>query len=253
MEPVESQKNSELSRAKEIDTGAVPLQLSNVLLGLPYKPDPTAREPSSATTRPWTYVELAAQKKLVQDINVSTTTSGKIWEFNYTWANALNMHFSGPSFRRLFGLKSFTINFQIEFRSNYQQVGQFVVFFSNLPKNLVNYHFGVETATTDPFANYQVQTQLPHTKVPMGEDLNVDVSLKWLSPHTASFGPDLYSRDGGVDPNPTVPYYDMGSLFIHVPFPMEIAAGVNPNLSVRIWSWLSDLQTGAYVPEDQWL
>lgn len=253
MEPNEIQKNSELSRAKEIDTGAIPLQLSNVLLGLPYKPDPTALESSSATTRPWTYVDLAAQKKLIKDINVSTTSNGKIWDFNYTWENAMNTHFSGPSFRRLFGLKSFTINFQIEFRSNFQQVGQFVIFYSNLPKNLRNYHFGIGDNSKDPYSNYQIQTQLPHTKVPMGEDLNVDVSLKWLSPHTSSFGTDLYSQDGRTDTSPTVPYYDMGSLFLYVPFPMEVASGVNPNMSIRIWSWLTDLKTGAYVPDDQWL
>lgn len=249
MEPTETQKNSMDSRAKEIDTGAIPLPMGNVLLGLPYKPDPTSSIKLGGSTPSWTYADLVSQKKLIADIKIDINSTGKQWKFLNTWDNVLKTHFSSD-LRKMFGLKAWTINFLFEVRSNFQQVGQLCIFYSNLPKVLETYHFST-TGNSDPFDDYAIMTQLPHRKIPMGEDQDVVVSLRWTSPHSFSFGEDMYAYDGIESGDGLItPYYDMGALRLYVPFPMQVATGVDSVMTVRVWSWLSDFDTGAYRPLD---
>lgn len=244
MEAIETQKNIVQSRAKEIDTGAVPLPLSNVMFGIPRKPDPTSSYSVPSASQPWTYASLVTQKKRIADLKIDTSSSGKIWEFPHTWENVLKTHFTSD-FRKLFGLKSWTLNFTFEFRSMYQQLGQFVVFYSNLPQLLEHYHFGKINAAEDPFS-YLVMTQLPHSKIPMGECVDLNVSLLWNSPHSSSFGTDSFITDVGTD----APEYDMGTLKLYVPFPMQVGKGVDSTMTVRIWTWLSDFNYSDYRPSD---
>lgn len=249
MEITEQEKTIITSRAKEIDTGAVPLPMSNVVLGLPMKPDPTADYCLGACSESWSFEDLVCQKKLVADLTVDITSTGKIWEFHNTWENVLEMHFTS-NLRRVFGLKSWNLNFLFEFRSNFQQVGQLCLFYTNLPDVLDSYHFRLQDHATDPYADYVVQTQLPHRKIPMGEDQDCLACIKWLSPHTASFGVDMYQNDGNHSKMMNVPYYDMGRLKLYVPFGMQVATGVDSTMNVRVWSWLSNFTYGAYRPHD---
>jgi hypothetical protein len=247
MDNSEDTKNIISSRAKEIDTGAIPLPMSNVILGLPYKPDPTVSYKQGSAAQTWTYKDLVSQKKLIADLVVNTNSTGVIWTFNNTWENVLNTHFSG-GLRALFGLKSWTMSFMFEFRSNFQQVGQFCLFYANLPKVLETYHFDIQKQES-AYKDYGIMTQLPHRKIPMGEDQDCIVSLKWLSPHTSAFGTDMYAwrSDPSSDSSP---WYDMGSLRLAVPFPMQVATGVDSTMTVRVWSWLEDFTAGAYHPQD---
>jgi len=255
MEPPETLQNEIDSRAKEIDTGAFPLPLSNVLLGLPVKIDPTASVNMGSVSKPWSYAELVSQKQLLADLKVDITTKDFLWEYNNTWVNVLQTHFGNRDLRALFGLKSWNLNFLFEFRSNFQQVGQFCLFYSNLPKTLEKYFFRniSSSATYDPFADYTIQTQLPHRKIPMGEDVNVPVMLKWDCPHSASFGLDMYNTKGNNFPNDTwldTPFYDFGTLRLYVPWQMQVSTGVSSTMSVRIWTYLSDFTYSAYHPLD---
>lgn len=256
MEPGQQGKNEEHARAKEIDTGAFPLQMSNVVLGLPYKPDPTAVLHGTAKTRPWSYGDLVSQHKLLADLTISAGnsntagTSGRVWHFRNTWRNVVNTHF-GLNFKKLFGLKSWTVNFRFQFRSNFQQVGQSLISYTNIPAQLWDYH-GLTTEARSLFdiGDYMVHTQFPHRKIAMGEDVDVEVALRWLSPFEASFGTDVYDYEGDGVKNSWSEGYDMGTLFLSVPFSMEVATGVDPSMSVRIWSWLTDITYAAYTPED---
>lgn len=254
MEPTEAQQNTVNSRAKEIDTGAVPLPMSNVLLGLPYKPDPTAIINAGSAARSWTYADFFQQKQLLTDIKIDTSSKNKVWEFGNKWENVLMNIYGNENLRRLYGLKSWNLNFCFEFRSNFQQVGQFCLFYSNLPANMINYHFRNISSQRayDPFTDYTIQTQLPHRKIPMGEDVNLDIQLKWNSPHSASFGLDMYSTAPVDDPSTiSFPFYDFGTLYLYVPFPMEVSTGVISTMSVRVWIYLSDLAYSAYRPVDE--
>lgn len=239
MEPSEQEKTIQLSRAKEIDTGAIPLPMSNVLLGLPYKPDPTSVDKTAGSTQMWTYSDLVSQKKLLADIKVDQQSSGVIWKFDNNWNNVIKTHFG--SIKKLFGLKSWTINFKFEFRSNFQQVGMLNIFYSNSPASMVPYHF---FPVENPFDDFTVQCQLPHRKIMMGEDQDCDISLSWISPHKMAYGTEMF----GIED--LTPVYDQGQLFLAVPFKMETASGVDSVMTVRIWTFLTDFKTGAYKPYD---
>lgn len=254
MEQIQTQNdNVETSRAKQIDTGATPLTMSNVIIGLPFKPTTSNLETRVGTSAAnWTWKDLVSQKRLVTDLLVTTGTRGIIWNFHNTWRNVCNTIFR-HNMDVLFTLKSWTINFEFEFRTSWQQLGQFIVFYSNLPQNNFSYHFNLATVNDpNPYENYMIQTQLPHRKVPMGEDVNCVTSLKWLSPLKASFAVNNLLIDGS-EPSATVAaddMYDMGTLFLAVPWELEVATGVTPDCSVRIWAYLSDVTYAGYQVRD---
>lgn len=250
MEQGQQGKYEEHARAKEIDTGAFPLLMSNVVLGLPYKPDPTASLHQTASTRTWSYGDLVSQYKLIADLNVSNTTEDYLWHFQNTWKNVVDLHF-GSRFKQLFGIKSWTLNFKFQFRSNFQQVGQFLISYTNIPALLWDYHGLHQTGSNLwDIGDYLFHTQLPHRKIAMGEDIDIDVSLKWLSPFMGSFGTDMYAEQENGWSASQHYGYDMGTLFLRVPWKMEVASNVDANMTVRVWSWLSDITYGAYSPTD---
>lgn len=246
MEVIQSTKQANNSRAKEIDTGAVPLPFSNVEIGLPIKPDPTQIDKTGTSTNSWRYEDIVGQMKLMADLPVSTSTKGYLWSFQNTWVNVAKFHFRN-NMDKLFGIKSWKLKFLFEFRSNFQQVGQLCLFYSNLPSIATSYHFNTQAATTDPYDDYTVMTQLPHRKIPMGEDVDIPLTCTWISPFKGSFATSRFKIDdaGNFDP-----IYDMGTIFLYVPFEMQVATGVDPQMTVRIWSSLSDVQYSAYQPSD---
>lgn len=232
----------EKGRAKEIDTGAIPLPMSNVLLGLPIKPTTIDIVDNSAVSaQTWTWQDLVSQRKLISDINIDTNSSGIVFSFRNTWNSIQTNIFRNFDF--LFTLKSWTLNLHFEFRSNFQQVGQFVIFYTNLPPTLNNFHFGNST----PYSDYALITQLPHRKIPMGEDVNLNVQLKWLSPFKSAFGNGQYIPSGYSQ----FVNYDMGTLHLSVPYKMEVAQGVTSNTTVRVWVSLSDVSYAGYSPSDK--
>lgn len=243
MEPNSEQKQIETSRAKEIDTGAFPLQLSNVLLGLPYKPGSDLDE-SSASTRPWSWNELVSQKKLIANINITSATKQDepIWEFWNSWNNLIeNSHFKG-NLGQLFTCKSWDLNFKFEFRSSFQQVGMSLINYSNCPRPLEGYFYQGKAIHA-----FVTQTQLPHRMIQMGEDVDLDITLKWNAPWKTAFDSRFYStslNDYLVDD------YWMGVLRLYVPFKMHVATGVDANMTVRIWSYLTNVKSGGYLPRD---
>lgn len=254
MEQVQTQKNNvSETRAKQIDTGATPLPMSNVIIGLPRKPSTPALDTRvGATAQTWTWESIVSQRRKIADIKVDQSSKGVIWSFHNTWSNVLKTIFRNQ-LESLFTLKSWTIVFEFEFRTNFQQVGQFVVFYSNLPSNNKSYHFNLQQNTDpDPYEDYLIQTQLPHRKIPMGESVDVNVDLKWLSPMKGAFG-NTSMLVYGSTPSDTVAtddLYDMGTLFLAVPWPMELGMNVTPDCSVRIWASLADVTYAGWMPND---
>nr|WPV63612.1 MAG: hypothetical protein [Wufeng shrew polycipivirus 2] len=242
------QTNVIKSRAKQIDTAATTLPMSNVLLGLPYKPTTVCEtDKSGVQAKSWTYQELIGQERLISDILVTTSSNGIIWQYQNSWQNVLT-NIVRNKMDMLFALKSWTLSFRFQFESVFQHVGEFVIFYSNLPQTAYSYHFNLPDKTNPPFENYMVQTQLPHRKIPMGEEVNCEVDLKWVSPLKSAFGVtsfNINSLDAVIGP-----LYDMGTLFLAIPWPLEIATGVTPTSSVRIWASLKDVTYSGYRPTD---
>lgn len=247
MEIIQTTQNSEQTRAKALGTGEQPLPTGNVLLGLPSKPTPAPlMDISAVSSQPWSYSDLISQKRVIADITVDTSSEGILWTYQNSWKNICSTFIK--QLEPLFVAKSWTVNFEFEIQSNFQQVGQIVIFYSNLPQLLESYHFNLRVSTdSDPVLNYLFQTQMPHIKVPMGQNSRPIFQLKWLSPLKTSFGTSSFNVRDSLDG----PDYDMGTLRLAVPWKMETSTGVSPQLSIRIFGFLSDVTYGGYVPNDK--
>lgn len=235
----ENQKNEIQSRAKEIDTGAIPLPFSNVLFGLPYKPDPATNDTRGISAPKWDYGDLISQKKLVTTLSINTDSEGEIWSFWNTWQNVVDLHVG--SLKRIMMMRHWDLNFLFEIRSNFQQVGQLVILYSNAPKHAAQF------LRPNWQIRYANQCQLPHIKVLMGEDVDVPLTIKWNSPLKGETDSEFESSDSGYAYSPG---YDMGEIKLLVPFKMQVAKDVWPTMSVRIWSWLSSTTYGGYMGKD---
>lgn len=241
MEPTEQQKIKDFSRAKEIDTGATPLSMSDVLLDLP-ETTGNPHDISTVTTAPWDVKSLLSQKILLATIDVSPSTpeNQPIWEFVNSYRSILSARFFAGELAQMFTSFSWTLCFKIEVRSNFQQVGLIALSYSNCPYILERYlsNYGQPTG-------FATILQLPHKLIPMGEDTDVEVKFAWNSSAKAAQNHHFtYNEDKSIDD------YQMGTFRITVPYKMETAAGVNPNLTIRIWGYLEDVTLGGYQPRD---
>lgn len=273
-QPTQNQQDETPSRAKEIDHGTLPLTLENVMLGLPVKPGIQFDDRSSVNATKWTYDQLVSQKQLIGHFNIgpATSTEKPLFAMRNSWQTIMNLHFR--NLKTAFYFKSWKWHLTFQFRSNFQQVGMMSLSYVNLPTDAAPYILQEpisfigqkpEISTGNQTGNGYRPTildkletiyQLPHTLVMMGEDQDVECTFNWLSPFKAAF----YDRNINPYPDTTTSWpiiadpslddYDMGMIRLHAPIAMTTAPGVNTNLTVRVWSHLTDVEYAGYIPND---
>lgn len=278
IQPQEDNQIESDSRAKEINQGTLPMSLQNVMLGLPMKPGIQFDNQSSVKATPWSYDQLVSQKQLlgVFNINTTTPTSNPVFALRNSWENIRRLHFK--SLDALFYFKSWKWKLKFEFRSNFQQVGMMTLSYVNCPSDALVYLQGFRQSDvgkepragrliresefpagqyiTGPLDTLQTIYQLPHTLIMMGEDQDVECTFNWLSPFKSSFSDRIENPWGPTVPewpiweDPSISSYDMGMIRLHVPVQMTVSQGVNQNLTVRVYSELTDINYAGYVPQD---
>ncbi|ASK12195.1 putative capsid protein [Lasius neglectus virus 1] len=277
-QPTEIEKIETRARAKEFDHGTIPMQMANVILGLPTKPGPSFDDRSSVSSTGWTFDQLVSQRVLLTTINIdpSTGTTSTTPQFllQNSWENIRKIHFR--TLDPLFFLKSWKWHLTFQFRSNFQQVGLMAISYVNAPIDAYPYLTGkpqqyLETQlASDTTGNYgktlqllehpldsmEAIYQLPHTLVMMGEDQDVECTFNWLSPFKSAFNNvnptpnEISTKDSYPEKYGTT--YDMGNVRLHTLIPMTLASGIQANqLTVRIWSHLTDVEYAGYVPTDE--
>jgi len=167
------------------ESGAVPSVESGLPLGLPEQPDLMASHHERAMVARFQLTTLLEQEKLVGTfkINNNTATDSSIWEFVHTARNVLELHLR--TYKTIFKLSSWKLHFKFEFRSNFQQVGQLLVVQHNMPMKTLWYLLGKYQdldGSNKLSENYMLMTILPHTKVAMGEDVDVHACMNWNIP-----------------------------------------------------------------------
>jgi len=269
IEPTANQQNEQDSRAKEIDQGTLPLSMQNVILGLPYKPGMQFDDRSSVKATPWTYDQLVSQKQLINLITITPTDKAQELKFILpnSWALIKKMHFRNLS--DLFYLKSWKWHLTFEFRSNFQQVGMLALSYVNLPADAYPYITGNglsspgEDYFTSDNGNYGTPKspkrtkldslfsiyQLPHRLIFLGEDNDLECSFNWLSPFKSTF--EGYDHGTQYTFKKNDSQYDMGQIRLHVAVPMTVSSGVTPQMTVRIYSHLTDVEYSGYIPTDK--
>jgi len=252
MEITEQEKEVIADRAVQIQTGAIPLVGANVPLGLPEKPDPMQNQRINALVPNWTYSQLLATRKLVGTYPITTSTppDAKIWAFRHTMQNVVDLHMR--SMQNYFRIWRWNLHFDFEFRSNFQQVGQILIVNHTIPSSVERNLMTINKGFNKFSSSYVAMTQLPHKKIMMGEDVDDHEVLQWDAPIEGTIGlTQSYTRQGISG----VPFtqYDMGEIFVIAPFQMQVASNVNPQMTVRIWSYLTDVGMSAYSPVDKLL
>lgn len=274
IQPIESQEDR--SRAKEIDKGTLPIQMQNVYLGMPEKPGIQFDDRSSVNSTKWAFEQLVSQKQLLctfQVDNENPSASKPYFILANNWRNIVNIHFR--NLKDLFFVKSWKWHLTFQFRSNFQEVGMASIVYANIPMSAVPYITGSPIEYVDDIVSYyktpgkigipatiantahplftlEVANQLPHTHVMFGENQDIQCTMNWLSPFKAGFNDQVYGpadfNDSIVNPND--PGYDMGFIYLFTPVPLTTGTGINKNLTVRVWSHLTDVEYSGYVPTD---
>lgn len=245
-------------RATILESGARPLEESNLPLHIPRQPALPIASKEQVRAQAWSFAELLGQEKLVKTIYTDGSTGKPEWTFHHTLQNVLDMHFGG--YKSFFRLYSWKLHFRIQFRSVFQQVGQALVVQHCIPPTMLAWLLRGTTYNDDVpaelYKSYRLMTQLSHTKVPLGEDTEVECEMDWNIPMQGASDNLSYSyREdiGGKIEIARPTSVHMGSIFIMVPFKMEIAQNVTPQFSIRIWSRLSDITMAGYDPNDKFL
>lgn len=274
IQPIES--NEDRSRAKEIDSGTLPMKMENVYLGLPEKPGIQFDDRSSVNATKWAFEQLVSQKQLLCTFEIPSQQSASKPYFLLAnnWRNIVKIHFR--NLKDLFFVKSWKWHLQFQFRSNFQEVGMASIVYCNCPLSAIPYITGSPIEYVDglvspitkpgqngipnnivnamhPLFTLEAANQLPHTHVMFGENQDIDVTMNWLSPFKAGFPDKEYaylSKYQDSVPDPNDPGYDMGFIYLFTPVPLTTASGYEPNLTVRVWSHLTDVEYAGYVPTD---
>lgn len=246
---MENENDQIAERAGVFQSGATPLSESNLPMHIPRQPTLPVESSEQVRAAAWTLSEILSQEKLITTLDIGDK-EGEVWNFRVTPEKVFETHFR--SFSDVFRLYSWTLHFRIQFRSNFQQVGQIIVGQNNIPGETMWFLMGGDDAMGRFKRSYKMLTMLPHTKVPMGEDTDVHVEFQWNLPVPAAYGPKSYHHT--FLPIEQTQFYrerwDMGEVYVVVPWKMEMAQGVNPSLSMRVWSRLSNVTMGAYDVRD---
>lgn len=236
-------------------SGAKPLEESGLPLGIPKQIDVMASHHDHAGTARLALTTLLSQDKLVDTITINSATSQTVpvWKFTHDASSVLQMHMR--TYADFFHMSSWTLHFKFEFRSNFQQVGQCLVVQHNIPERTFWYLIGKRSGSdsyAELYSDYKLMTLLPHTKVSMGEDVDVHATMNWnlaVEGCQSSYAGYSWPPGDGIKGFKNE-IQRMGHIFVIAPIPMQIAQGVSPNMSVRIWSRLSNLKLSAYDPKD---
>jgi len=246
MELNEEQKEINTSRAKEIDSGVLPQPFDTSLLAANLPPEVNL-DRSSVSANSWSLAALLSQKILIGNFNltVGQDPTLPLFTFRNSFNNVYNTHFG--KLGGLFPLKSWKVHLLFEIRSQFQQMGLINIFYTNIPQRLQNYLIG------ENLKEFLVQTQLPHRLIALGEDSDFDFSMSWNSPFKSAVDAVMFATNNLPEVNNYLPYddYDMGTVYVTNPFPMEVAAGVStPQATIRVWTYLSDITYAGYTPKD---
>lgn len=231
-----------------------PFSLVETGLPLGITRQPTFGSHVSADLGNISYTQLISQEKLVGVVSISTSTPPDvpIWSFVNAHSDVKALHF--PK-QKLFRLQSWNLHFRFEFRSNFQQVGMALIYQHNYPRDALAYCVG---KTLGGRTSTKLATQLPHLKVALGENFDAEAVMKWNLPYHALTSDQINSGDyawhfsnqsklnarQNWEP-------EMGSIHLAVPVQMQVSTGVTPEMTVRIWSWLTDVKLAAYQPDSE--
>lgn len=236
-QPPEGLKVTTDSRAKELDHGENPVEMTNAIAKLQIKPN--ARDSTlGISAQKWAFEQYWQQKQLLAtltDISLRDTP----FQYANTWINVNTRFFR--TLGTLFRVKSWKLHLKFEVVSNFQEQGLDIVYFTNCPGPDAEM---LALNVTDATLPIEAVWQLPHRKIMLGEQTTVDAALEWISPFKGAFD------DSDFRPSQNVISYHMGTIFYRNIIPRQVATGVTASRTVRVYGYLSNVEYAGYAPQD---
>lgn len=233
-EPTEQQSISDTMRATEIQHGTVPVEMINAIAKLEVKENDTD-DKSNISAPLWTLAEFASQPQLLGTFNSVSLP----FVFVNKWSTVRNLM---PKVMKNFIFSSWTVNLRFEINSVFQEQGMDVVYVHNVPQPALQQLLGgnqFKNGGTE--FDSDIWFLLPHRKIMLGENSDITVQLKWVSPFKSSFYSEENYNVKDID-------YEMNTCIYKNWIPVQTATGVTPARTVRVWFWLTDLKYSAYLP-----
>lgn len=235
-EPTEQESISDNMRATELQHGTIPIEMTNAIAKLEIKEN-NEDDRSNVIARPWSLKDYASQPQLIGTFNSASLP----FVFNNTWSNVRTYL---PKSMRNFLFKSWVVNLRFEVLSVFQEQGMDVCFVHNAPQKILRQILGrYSFAEGGGEFGESLFFLLPHRKIMLGENSDLTVQLRWLSPFKMGFDQTEFTEDADSD-------YHMNTVVYKNWIPITTATGVTQTRTVRVWLWFSDLEYSGYNPVD---
>lgn len=235
-EPTEQESISDTMRATELQHGTVPVEMINAIAKLQVKEN-DIDDKSNVAASPWTLAQFASQPQLIGTYDSVSLP----FVFVNKWSNVKSYL---PKALKNFLFTSWTVNLRFEVVSVFQEQGMDVVYVHNAPQPALQQLLGGNTfANNGSEFGPDIWFLLPHRKIMLGENSDITVQLKWVSPFKSAFDQNEFAEDADSD-------YEMNTCIYKNWIPVQTATGVTPARRVRVWMWLTDLQYSGYAPID---
>lgn len=235
--PNETAKNEDDSRAKQLQHGTHLIAATNVVAKLPAKiNDMDVKLGISA--QKWSIEQYVGQKQLLALLDESSLSKQPfIWR--HTWQNVLEYFgYLEPLFRNW----SWKTHLRFEVQSIFQEQGMDMIYFSNCDNSSVLQElFG--TVLDVGQLSLRSIWQLPHRKIILGENVDVEFDLDWISPYKGAFNDNDYAGSKNLINN-----YSMGAIVYRNIEEIQVATGVAKTRNVRIWISFSEIDYSGYGP-----
>lgn len=237
----------ERTKAKIIDTAEPITALAQRLENL--QPNPRLDSALSYSAK-WPLEKFYGLKRLYKVIPITVDLEQGDTIFYQRNSPDLVQGIFPEKINRSFGLFKYTLVFDIEIQSTFQQVGVLNALFD--PRYTTG-QGAVNSATQSgtkrlkqgyPISLY-LQTLFPHSFMTLGHNGNYQFRLPWLSNRST-----LPTLSDSTKPNKEIvglANYNMGQFLICIFQPMLIAEGVNPSASMRIWVSLDNVELSAFT------
>lgn len=235
--PNETSKNEDDSRAKQIQHGTHLITATNAVAKLPMKINDLDSK-LGISAQKWSIEQFVGQKQLLATLDESVLAKGP-WRFLHSWKNVLS--FFG-TYAPLFRNWSWKTHLRFEIQSIFQEQGMDFIYFSNCDyPGVLQELFGVKIEVDElPLRSIW---QLPHRKIILGENVDVEFDLDWISPYKGAFDDNAYDKGTGLTDN-----YSMGTIVYRNIEPIQVATGVAKTRNVRVWISFGEIDYSGYAP-----
>lgn len=234
----ETMKNEDDSRAKQIQHGTHLIQATNVVAKLPMKINDIDSK-LGISAQKWSIEQYVGQKQLLASLS-NVSLEAQPYQWKHSWKNVRTLL---GKFAPLFRNWTWKTHLRFEIQSIFQEQGMDMIYFSNCDyPGVIRELFGSDIEVYNlPLASIW---QLPHRKIILGENVDVEFDLNWISPYKGAFDDNSYNNGDGTLPDD----YSMGSIVYRNIEPIKVATGVAKTRNVRIWISFGNIEYSGYNP-----